>query len=151
MKCLEQMFNMLMSALAKNNLRCVVLNFLQPVHLITVDVSEQRVTTVQPTENKRTHKLSSGFRRQEMADRANSSDLEICWTTEVVNMLHHRQSCVSVDPEIFDMAFEGNVMIASSQVFFFFNGDTPTLLRDPTQRPLVLSMANDETTRETPV
>ena len=28
-----------MSALAKNNLRCVVLNFLQPVHLITVDVS----------------------------------------------------------------------------------------------------------------
>ena len=78
MKCLEQWFNMLMSALAKNNLSCVVLNFLQPVHLVTVDVSEQRVTTVQLTENERTHKLSSGFRRQEMADRANSSDLEIC-------------------------------------------------------------------------
>ena len=45
-KCLEQWSNMLMSALAKNNLRCMVLNFLQPVHLITVGVNEQRVATV---------------------------------------------------------------------------------------------------------
>ena len=45
-KCLEQWSNMLMSALAKNNLRCMVLNFLQPVHLITVDVNEQRVAVV---------------------------------------------------------------------------------------------------------
>ena len=36
-------YHMLMSALAKNNLRCMVLNFLQPVHLITVDVNEKRV------------------------------------------------------------------------------------------------------------
>ena len=67
---------MFMSALAQNNLRCMVFNFSQPVHLITVDVNEQGVAVVQPTENKRTHKLSSGFRRQKMADRANSSDLE---------------------------------------------------------------------------
>ena len=69
---------MFMSALAKNNFRCVALSVFQPVHLITVDVNEQRVVVVQPTKNKRTHKLSSGFRRQEMADRANSSDLEMC-------------------------------------------------------------------------
>ena len=69
---------MLMSALAKNNFRCMVLNFLQPVHLITVDVNEQRVAVVQPTKNKRTHQLRRGPRRQGMADRANSSDLETC-------------------------------------------------------------------------
>ena len=69
---------MLMSALAKNSLRCVGLNVLHPVHLITVDVNEQRGAVVSPTENKRTHKLSRGFRRQEMADRSNSSDLENC-------------------------------------------------------------------------
>ena len=51
----------------------MVLNLLQPV-----DVSEQRVAVVQPTDKKRTHTLNSGFRGQEMADRANSSDLEIC-------------------------------------------------------------------------
>ena len=31
-------------------------------------------------------------------------------------MLHHRESSVSVGPKIFDMAFEGNVMTANSQV-----------------------------------
>ena len=36
-----------------------------------------------------------------MAGGANSSDLEICWVTDVVNMLHRRQSWVSADPEIF--------------------------------------------------
>ena len=51
-KCREKWSNMLMSALAKNNLRCMVLNFLQPVHLITIDVNEQRAAVVQPTENK---------------------------------------------------------------------------------------------------
>ena len=50
----EQWSNMLMSALEKNNFRCVVLNFLLPVHLITVDVKEQKVAAVQSTENKRT-------------------------------------------------------------------------------------------------
>ena len=39
-------------ALAKINVRCMVLNLLQPVHLITVDVNEQKVAVVQPTENK---------------------------------------------------------------------------------------------------
>ena len=63
-QCLESWSNV--SALAKNNyLRCVVLNFLLPVHLITV---EQRLAAVQPTENERTHQLSSGPCRQEMAD-----------------------------------------------------------------------------------
>ena len=38
-RCFEQWSNVFMSALAKKNLRCVVLNFLQPVHLITVDVN----------------------------------------------------------------------------------------------------------------
>ena len=41
--------------------------------------------------------------------------------TDVVSMLHHRQSCVDVDPDIFDMAFEGNVMIANSQVVLIHN------------------------------
>ena len=50
-KHLEQWSNVFMSVLAENSLRCVVLNFLQPVHLITVDVNEQRVAAVQPTEN----------------------------------------------------------------------------------------------------
>ena len=50
-KFLEQWSNMLMSAVAKNNLHCMVLNFLQPVHLITVDVNEQRVAEVQLTKN----------------------------------------------------------------------------------------------------
>ena len=77
-KCLEQWLNMFMSSLAKNNLCCMVWNFLQPVHLITVDNSKQRVAVVQPTENKRTHQLSGGFCCQEMMDQANSSDLEIC-------------------------------------------------------------------------
>ena len=76
-KCLEQWLNMFMSSLAKNNLCCMVWNFLQAVHLITVDDSKQRVA-VQPTENKRTHQLSGGFCCQEMMDQANSSDLEIC-------------------------------------------------------------------------
>ena len=44
-KCLGQWSNMFMSALAKNNLRCMVLNFLQPVHLITVDVGEQNCSS----------------------------------------------------------------------------------------------------------
>ena len=51
-ECLEQWSNVFMSVLAENSLRCVVLNFLQPVQLITVDVNEQRVAAVQPTENK---------------------------------------------------------------------------------------------------
>ena len=42
------------------------------------DVNKQRVVVVQLTENKRTHQLSSSFCGQEMADRADSSDLEIC-------------------------------------------------------------------------
>ena len=66
-KSLEQWSTMFMPALVKNNSRCVVLNFLQPVHLITVDVNEQGVAVVQPTENKGTHQLSSGFRHQEIA------------------------------------------------------------------------------------
>ena len=68
---------MFICALAKNDISCVALNVFQPVHLITVDVNEQKVAVVQPTENKRTNQLSSGFRRQEIADRANSSDLEM--------------------------------------------------------------------------
>ena len=38
-KCFEQSSNMFMSALAENNFRCVVLNYLQPVHLTTVDAN----------------------------------------------------------------------------------------------------------------
>ena len=36
--------------------------------------------------------------------------------TGVVSMLYHRQSSVNVDHDIFDMTFEGNVMIANSQM-----------------------------------
>ena len=55
LKCLERWSKMLMSALQKNNkLCCLVLNFLQPVHLITADVNEQRVAIVQLTEHKNT-------------------------------------------------------------------------------------------------
>ena len=62
-KCLEQWSNsnIFISAVEKNNICCMVLNFLQPVHLITVNVNEQRVAVVQPTENKTTHQLSNGF------------------------------------------------------------------------------------------
>ena len=42
-KCLEQWSNMLMSVFEKSKLRCIVWMILQPVHLITVDVIEQRV------------------------------------------------------------------------------------------------------------
>ena len=42
-KCLEQWSNIVMSLFAKSNLRCIVWKVLQPVHLITVDVNEQRV------------------------------------------------------------------------------------------------------------
>ena len=77
-----------------------------------------------PTDwEQRTRKLSSGCRRQAMAGRANSSDLEIYWTTHVVNMPRHRQSCVSVDPDIFYMAFECNVMPANYQVVFLRHCD----------------------------
>ena len=41
-------------------------------------MNEPRDAVVQPIENEGTHELRSGFRRQEMANRSNSSDLEIC-------------------------------------------------------------------------
>ena len=101
----------------------MILNFLQPVYLITVDVNEQRLAVVQPTENKRTHQMSNGFRRQGMAERANYFDLETCWTTDVVNMLHYRQSRVNLDPEIFDLVLKGHLKIANSQVVFLWHAD----------------------------
>jgi len=51
-KCFEQWSELFMSALAQNNPRCMSLNFLQPVYLITVNVNEQRVATVSLPENK---------------------------------------------------------------------------------------------------
>ena len=45
--------------------------------MTTAGVNEQRVAAVPSTENKRTYQLSSGILRQEMADRANSSNLKI--------------------------------------------------------------------------
>ena len=45
--------------------------------MTTAGANEQRVAAVPPTENKRTYQLTSGFLRQEMADRANSSSLKI--------------------------------------------------------------------------
>ena len=80
-KSLEQWSTMFMPALVKNNSRCAVLNFLQPVHLITVDVNEQGVRVVQPTENKRTHQLSSGFRHQEIAH----CQVSACYQSSIVN------------------------------------------------------------------
>ena len=47
-------YSLIMSTFAKHIFRCVGLNVLQLVHLITVDVNEQRVSVVQPIENKRT-------------------------------------------------------------------------------------------------
>jgi len=86
---------------------------------MAVDMNEPRDAVVQPIENEGTHELRGGFRRQEMANRSNSSDLDICSTTDVVNRLHHTQSCVSVDPEIFDTAFEEIIVITNSQVVIF--------------------------------
>ena len=57
-----------------------------------------------------------------MADKVNSSDLKIC-STHVASMLHHRQSSISVDPKIFDMTFQGNVMNANSQVVVLSHAD----------------------------
>ena len=50
--------NVFMSAFAKKNFRCLVVNFLQPVHLITVAANEQRLAVVQPIENKRIHQIN---------------------------------------------------------------------------------------------
>ena len=68
---------MLMSAFAKIDFCCMILNFLEAVYLILGDVNEQRVATVQTTEEEETHQLHSGSPRQEMANRAKSSDLKI--------------------------------------------------------------------------
>ena len=73
-KLFEKWFNMLMSGFAKNDFGCMILNFLDMVRLIRGDVNEQRLTIVQITENDRTHQLSCCLNRQEMANRANSSD-----------------------------------------------------------------------------
>ena len=66
-KCLEQWSNIVISALAKKQnkkkARCAVLP-LQPVHLsdqADVSYNEQGAAVVQPTDNKRTHKMSSGY------------------------------------------------------------------------------------------
>ena len=76
-KLSEKWFNMLMSASAKNDFCCIILIFLfcfvvETVHLTRSDVNEQRVVT---SENERTHQLSSGFPRHEVAIKANSSVL----------------------------------------------------------------------------
>ena len=105
-----------MSAFAKNKFCCMILNFLKTVHLISGDVNEQRVAIVQTTENEGTHQLNSGFPRQEMANRATSSDLKIRLSTNVVSMLCHRQGSVNVKPEAFYVAFERNIMTANSQM-----------------------------------
>ena len=68
---------MLISAFAKNDFCCMILNFLETIHLISGDVNEQRVAIVQTTESERAHQLNSSFPSQEMANRANSSDLKI--------------------------------------------------------------------------
>ena len=65
------------------------------------------------------------------ANRANSSDLKMRRTTDVVNMLCHRQGSVNVKPETFDMAFEKSIMTANSQV---------AILRDLATRASVLSL-----------
>ena len=65
----------------------MVLNVLQPVHLITVAVNKQTVALVQPTKNKRTHQLSSDFSHQEIVDQSNSSHLKVCLVTDVISML----------------------------------------------------------------
>ena len=44
----------------------------------------------------------------------------------MVTVLRHRQSCVSADPDIFYMAFEGNVILANYQVVFLRHGDSFT-------------------------
>ena len=48
--------------------------FLETVHLIRGDVDEQNVAIVQATANEKTHQQSSGFPRQEIANRANFPD-----------------------------------------------------------------------------
>ena len=68
---------MFMSVFAKNDFCCMILNFLETVHLIRSGLNQQRVAVVQTTRNERRHQLSSGFPRQEMANRANCSDLKI--------------------------------------------------------------------------
>ena len=131
MKCFEKWSYVFISVFAKNNIRCVVLNFLQPVHLIAVDVNEQRGAVVQPIENKRTHQMSSDFCCQEMVTNvllisryAERLTWSVCFTTD------------RVDPEIFNMVFERN-MTASSHVV---SCDTLTFLRDPTKRASFLPL-----------
>ena len=74
--------------------------------MIRTDVNGERVAIVQTTDNEGAVQLNSGFPRQEMANRANSSDLKIRLSTNVVSMLCHRQGSVNVNPEAFDMALK---------------------------------------------
>ena len=104
MNLFEKWFNTLMSTFAKNDFCCMVLIFGEIVHLIRSDVNEQRVAIIQTIENEGTHQLNSGFPRQEMANRANSSDLNKRCATNVVNILRQRQGSINVNPKTFDMA-----------------------------------------------
>lgn len=93
-----------------------------------MSMSKEGVAAVQPTKNKRKHQLSSGFRRQEMADRTNSSDLEICCTTDVVNTIHHsRQWRLRYFRQGLWRKCQG------CQLSSGFSCDTLALLRDPTK------------------
>ena len=84
--------------------------------MISGDVNEQKIAIVQTIENEGTHQLNSGFPRQEMANRATSSDLKIRLSTNVVSMLCHKQGSVNVNTETFDMACRRNIMTASSHM-----------------------------------
>ena len=62
--------NVFMPVFMKKTFRCLVVNFFQPVHLITVAANEQRLAVVQPTENRTQYikLMTSDLRRQETAD-----------------------------------------------------------------------------------
>ena len=95
---------MFMSAFARKQQQQQQLTFaawfiFKTAHLISDNVNEQRFAIVQTTENERAHQLSSGFLRQEMANRATSYDLKIRWATNAVSTLRHRQGSVNVNPE----------------------------------------------------
>ena len=89
----------------------------------TFDQKWYQWTKSQTTENEGTHQLNSGFPRQEMVNRANSSDLKILWMTNVVNRFCHRQVSVNVDPDTLDMAFERNITTANSQAAILWSTD----------------------------